>query len=121
MSIKIRKITEEPGENVQEEGYEGVNNVWVSFKREDLDAFSSRLFRLDTNASTPLHEHKREHIAIVIDGKCNLVTNENDFELREGTIITIPSMIPHRFSNPYNSKSILIIMNFFVTDNEIFG
>ncbi len=68
MSLRIRKLAEEPGEQVTDEGFKGVNNVWVVQRRDEMGPFSSRIFRIEPGGHTDLHAHDREHIAVVIRG-----------------------------------------------------
>ncbi|MFP3952261.1 MAG: cupin domain-containing protein [Candidatus Bathyarchaeia archaeon] len=119
MSIRIRKLVEEPGEELKEEGYEGVNSVWVSLKRDDLEAFSSRLMRIDPGGHIGLHVHDREHIAVVIRGGCVVETGESGRAVGEGSIVTIPGGVPHRFVNDSDEKLALFIMNFYVESEEV--
>lgn len=113
MSFKIRKLKEEPGIDELEEGFKGVNSTWVVLKREDLSGFSSRIFRIEPGGHTPMHTHDREHIAVLIKGKCRVEAGREIRNANEGCIITLPGNIPHKFSNPSNEKLVLHIMNLF--------
>ncbi len=109
----MRKISEEPGVDEQEEGYSGVNSVWAVLKREDLAGFSSRIFRIDPGGHTPVHAHDREHVAVVIRGKVRVDGGPYVMEAGEGSIIAVPPKIQHRFSNPAEEGVVLLIMNLF--------
>ena len=113
MSLKVRKLSEEPGIDEEEEGYSGVNSVWVVLKRENLEGFSSRVFRMEPGGHTPVHTHDREHVAVVIKGTARVDGGPYIREAGEGSIITIPKDIPHRFSNPTRDRLVLLIMNLF--------
>jgi len=119
MSIRIRKLIEEPGEELEREGHSGVNSVWVSLKRDDLEAFSSRLLRIDPGGHTGLHEHEREHIAIVLSGRCLVETDNEGRHVREGHIITIPEGVAHRFVNDSDKRLALLIMNFYIEKEKL--
>jgi quercetin dioxygenase-like cupin family protein len=103
MSVRIRKLSEEPGIEETEEGFSGVNTIWAVLKRTDLSAYSSRIFRMEPGGHTATHTHSREHVAVVVSGVCRV----------EGSIITVPPNLPHSFSNPGRDRLVLLIMNLF--------
>jgi quercetin dioxygenase-like cupin family protein len=113
MSLRIRKLAEEPGEQVTEEGFRGVNNVWVVKKREEMGPFSSRIFRIEPGGHTDLHAHDREHIAVVIRGICRVEGGGSIEDVREGSIVSVGKGVSHRFINSGQGKLALLIMNFF--------
>ena len=113
MSLRIRKLSEEPGSDEVEEGYSGVNSVWVVLKRTDLAGFSSRIFRIEPGGRTRMHTHDREHVAVVIKGTCLVDTGTEVKEVREGSIVTVPANTPHRFSNASPEGLVLLIMNLY--------
>ena len=116
MSIRIRRLSEEPGDDVKEEGFTGVNSVWAVLKRTDLTGFSSRIFRMEPGGHTAVHSHGREHVAVVIKGKCRVEGGGETMDVGEGSIITVPADASHRFSNPGRDRLVLLIMNFFTDD-----
>lgn len=113
MSLRIRKLSEEPGSDEVEEGCSEVNSVWVVLKRTDLAGFSSRIFRIEPGGRTSMHTHDREHMAVVIRGTCRVDTGTEVKEVREGSIVTVPADTPHRFSNAGPEGLVLLVMNFF--------
>ena len=118
MSVRIRKLAEEPGEQVTEEGFSGVNNVWVIQKRDEMGPFSSRIFRIEPGGHTDLHSHDREHIAVVIRGTCRVEGNGAVEDVREGSIIAVGKGVNHRFTNTGRERIALLIMNFFQAPSE---
>jgi len=113
LSLRIRKLSEEPGSDEVEEGYSGVNSVWVVLKRTDLADFSSRIFRMEPGGRTRMHTHDREHVAVVIRGSCRVDTGTEFKEVGEGSIIAVPTKTPHRFLNSGPEGLVLLIMNFY--------
>ena len=113
MSIKVRRLSEEPGVDEDEEGFRGVNSVWVVLKRTDLAGFSSRIFRMEPGGHTAVHSHERGHVAVVIRGRCRVEGGGETADVGEGNIITVPTNVSHRFSNPGRDKLALLIMNLF--------
>jgi quercetin dioxygenase-like cupin family protein len=114
MSLKVRKLSEEPGVDEREEGFSGVNSVWAVLKRTDLTGFSSRIFRMEPGGHTATHAHDREHVAIVVSGTCKVEGGEDTAKVGAGNIMTVPRNLPHRFSNPGPGRLVLLIMNLFM-------
>jgi len=113
LSVRIRRLTEEPGIEETEEGFSGVNTVWAVLKRTDLSAYSSRIFRMEPGGHTATHTHQREHVAVVVSGVCRVEGIPEPVTVPSGSIITVPSNIPHSFSNPGRDRLVLLIMNMF--------
>jgi quercetin dioxygenase-like cupin family protein len=116
--IKFRKLYEEPGEPEKEEGSQGVNSIGVVLKRVDLRAFSSRILRIEPGGHTAFHDHTREHVAMVLRGRCRVETKDSTQELREAMIVTIPSGEGHRFFNPGSDRLALLILNLFTEEES---
>jgi quercetin dioxygenase-like cupin family protein len=114
--IRVRKLNEEPGEPEKEEGSQGVNSLDVVLKRADLKAFSSRILRINPGGHTAFHSHTREHVAIVLTGRCKVETMDSAQELREAMIVTVPSGEGHRFVNPGSVPLALLIFNLFTEE-----
>lgn len=113
MSVKVRKLSEEPGIEETEEGFSGVNSVWAVLKRTDLTGFSSRIFRIEPGGHTATHTHDREHLAVVVSGVCRVEGIPDPVTVGSGSIITVPPNISHSFSNPGRDRLVLLIMNMF--------
>lgn len=112
--MRIRRLQEEPGSDELEEGYSGVNSVWLVPERTDLAGFSSRIFRMEPGGHTPMHSHGREHVALVIRGTCRVECGSEAEEVGEGRVVAIPANAAHRFSNPGGERLVLLVMNLFV-------
>lgn len=117
MSLRIRKLSEEPGIDEQEKGFTGVNTVWAVLKRTDLTAFSSRIFRIEPGGHTAGHTHDREHVVVVVSGNCIVESDEFKKSVNAGNIITVPNNISHKFFNPGPKRLVLLIMNLFLEPN----
>jgi quercetin dioxygenase-like cupin family protein len=116
MSVKVRRLSEEPGIEEPEEGFSGVNTVWAILKRTDLSGFSSRIFRMEPGGHTATHTHEREHVAVVVSGVCKVESIPDLVTVNSGSLITVPPNLPHKFSNPGQDRLVLLIMNIF-TEN----
>ena len=113
MSVKVRKLSEEPGIEETEEGFSEINSVWAVLKRTDLTGFSSRIFRMEPGGHTATHTHDREHLAVVVSGVCRVEGIPDPVTVNSGSIISVPPNISHRFSNPGRDRLVLLIMNMF--------
>ena len=118
MSLRVRKLSEEPGVDEQEEGFRGVNSVWAVLKRTDLTGFSSRIFRMELGGHTATHAHDREHVAVVVSGTCVVESDGETRKVGAGNIVAVPRNLPHRFSNPGPGRLVLLIMNLFMYDEK---
>jgi quercetin dioxygenase-like cupin family protein len=116
--IRVRKLNEEPGETEREEGSQGVNSVDVVLKRVDLKAFSSRILRINPGGHTAFHSHAREHIAVVLTGRCKIETMDSVQELRNAMIVTVPSGEGHRFVNSGSAPLAILILNLFTEEEQ---
>jgi quercetin dioxygenase-like cupin family protein len=114
--IRVRRLNEEPGELEKEEGSQGVNSIDIILKRSDLKAFSSRILRINPGGHTAFHSHTREHVAIVLTGRCKVETKEATQELREAMIVTIPSGEGHKFVNSGSVPLAILILNLFTEE-----
>jgi quercetin dioxygenase-like cupin family protein len=114
--IRVRKLKEEPGEPEREEGSQGVTSVDVVLKRIDLKAFSSRILRINPGGHTAFHSHTREHVAVVLTGRCKIETTDFAQELQEAMIVTVPSGEGHRFMNSGNVPLAILILNLFTEE-----
>ena len=113
MSIKVRKLSEEPGITETDEGFRGVNTIWAVLKRTDLTGFSSRMFRMEPGGHTAIHTHDREHVAVVVSGICRVEGIPDPVTVNSGSIISVPPHLPHSFSNPGQDRLVLLILNMF--------
>ena len=118
MSVRIMKLSEVPGVDVEEEGFRGVNSVWAVLKRDDVTAFSSRIFRIESGGHTAMHAHDREHVAVVVRGRCSIEGDGNKGEVNEGSVVAIPAGVSHRFSNETPERIVLLIMNIYTKSEE---
>ncbi|MCJ7572884.1 cupin domain-containing protein [Candidatus Bathyarchaeota archaeon] len=114
--MKVRRLREEPGEPEKEEGSSGVNSVDLVLKREDIAGFSSRILRIEPGGHTAFHGHEREHVAVVLRGRCRAETKTDMADVGEGCIVSIPPGEPHRFINPGKERLALVIMNLFLRE-----
>ena len=116
--IKIRRLSEEPGEKEQESGSNGVTAIDVVLKRTGLEAFGCRILRIEPGGHTAFHDHSREHVVIVIRGRCEVDANNRTQNLGEASVITIQSGVSHKFYNPGPERLALLIMNLYLQEQK---
>jgi quercetin dioxygenase-like cupin family protein len=121
MSVRIMKLSEVPGVDMEEEGFKDVNSVWAVLKKDDVTAFSSRIFRMGPGGHTAMHAHDREHVAVVVRGMCRIEGDGTIDEAGEGSVVAIPVGVPHRFSNETQDQIVLLIMNIYKSSEENTG
>ena len=113
MSLKIRKLSEEPGEPMEGEGVQGVNSIMVVPLMEDVSAFSARLMRLNPGGHTGFHEHPRVHAVLVLSGRIRIETGDEVKQAESGSVVSIPGMMKHRFFNPSDKPAAIMVLNMF--------
>ena len=111
--MKVRRLKEEPGNPEQEPGSNGVTAVDIVLKRSDMEAYSSRMLRIEPGGHTAYHDHTREHIAVILHGKCRVEANNQTEAVSEAYVVSIPAGVPHRFFNNGPERLAILIMNFF--------
>ncbi|MBS7619491.1 cupin domain-containing protein [Candidatus Bathyarchaeota archaeon] len=109
--MEVRKLSEEEGEKIAEEGYAGVKSLMVMPERKDLSGFSCRVFRIEPKGHTSMHSHEREHVVLVMKGVCKIECEAECQEVDEGDFIYIKPGLKHKFSNPKDRTLALFIMN----------
>ena len=117
--IRVRRLSEEPGAPEAESGAQGVNSIDLVLKRADLKAFSSRVLRIEPGGHTAFHSHAREHLAVVLSGRCRVEAKDANQEIRGGMVVSIPPNEGHRFFNPGSDRLALLVLNFFTVDELV--
>jgi len=112
MSLRIRKLKEEPGEPMPGEGHMGVNSVMVVDETE-VSSFSCRVLRIEPDGSTAIHSHSRTHVVIALIGSARVETDLEATQLGPEEVVTIPGYTPHRFVNVAEVRAVLLVQNLF--------
>jgi quercetin dioxygenase-like cupin family protein len=86
-------------EEPQEEDLKDVKVRWLISKKDGANNFAMRLFEIQSDGHTPLHQHDWEHEVFVLEG--NGVTRDKASEkpFKQGDIFFIPPMEWHQFVN----------------------
>lgn len=80
------------------EGAAGVKMRWLISQKEAPN-FVMRLFELDKNGHTPLHTHNQEHEVFILEGKGDLVYENETNPYETGYVIYVPGGKKHQFRN----------------------
>lgn len=59
------------------------------------DNMTFAYWRIEKGATLPEHKHMHEQVATVIEGELELVMDGQPYRLTPGTVLVIPSDIPH--------------------------
>jgi quercetin dioxygenase-like cupin family protein len=117
--IKVRRLSEEPGEKELETGSRSATAVEIVLKRSDIEAFSSRLLRIEPGGHTAYHTHTREHVVLVVSGRCRVEMNDQTENVGEGYVVSVPADAPHRFFNPGPERLAILVLNFFPPESKM--
>lgn len=117
MSLRVRRINQEPGEPMPGEGHREVNSVTVVDETE-VSHYSCRVLRIEPGGGTASHSHPRVHVVLVLSGAARVETDQEVTEIKPGMVVTVPGDIPHRFVNVTNSRAALLVQNLFPRDRS---
>jgi len=115
MSLRVRKLNEEPGEPMPGEGHRGVNSVMVVDETE-VSSYSCRVLRIEPGGGTASHSHPRAHVVMALSGVARVETAQEVTEIRPGMVVTVPGDVPHKFVNVTNRRAALMVQNLFPRD-----
>ncbi|MCS7305090.1 MAG: cupin domain-containing protein [Thermoguttaceae bacterium] len=89
-----------PAMPVQMEGAVGCRMRRLIGSEEGAQRFTMRLFELDPNGHTPLHQHDYEHEVFVLEGTGQVMDGQQQVHcLQPGTVVFIPPNEMHQFRN----------------------
>jgi len=97
--VKQVHYTEVDLEEPDEEGIKDLRVRWLISKKDGAENFAMRLFEIQPNGHSPLHQHDWEHEVFILEG--NGVTRDkiNEKPFKQGDVIFVPSMEWHQFMN----------------------
>lgn len=100
--MKHVHYTDIEAENVDVEGAKDAKIRWLITKDDGAENFTMRLFDIDLDGQTPLHQHDWEHEVFIVSGSGELRNKERKTPFRKGDVIFVPSMEWHQFVNTGN-------------------
>jgi quercetin dioxygenase-like cupin family protein len=95
-------------ETPTEEGIKDVKVRWVISEKDDAKNFAMRVFEIQPDGYTPLHQHDWEHEVFVLEGSGVTKDKNNEKPFKQGDVFFIKPMEWHQFLN--TSDSILKII-----------
>ncbi|MBS3778043.1 MAG: cupin domain-containing protein [Candidatus Thermoplasmatota archaeon] len=97
--MKHVHYTDVDAENVDVEGAKDAKIRWLITKKDGATNFTMRLFDLQPDGHTPLHQHDWEHEVFIVAGSGELRNKEEKDSFKKGDVIFVPSMEWHQFVN----------------------
>lgn len=89
---------------VAEKGAEGVTVRWLITKEIGAENFAMRLFEVDIDGYTPLHNHSWEHEVFILEGEGEVTGGGESKRVMAGDVVFIPPNETHQFRNTGKKK-----------------
>jgi len=106
--MKHVHYTEVELETPKEQGIKDVMVRWLISKKDGAGNFAMRLFEIQPEGHTPLHQHDWEHEIFVLEGSGVTKNKTGEESFRQGDVLFVPPMEWHQFVN--TGKGILKII-----------
>ena len=103
--MKIEKSSDIAKQQVEAEGAKGTEIRWLISKEDGAENFAMRMFEIQPDGHTPLHEHKHEHEVFIVEGDGVFVCGGKEYEFGKDYVIFVPGGREHQFRNA--GKSVL--------------
>ena len=87
-----------------EQGIKDVKLRWLISKEDGAKNFAMRLFEIQPNGYTPLHQHEWEHEVFILEGNGTIKNNGEDTVFKQGDVFFVPPMEWHQFINTGKEK-----------------
>lgn len=87
-----------------ESGADGIKVRWLIRKEDGAPNFAMRSFELAPLGHSPLHSHDWEHEAYILEGKGEVVCNNETRRVNAGYVVFIPPKAKHQFRNIGETK-----------------
>ena len=115
MAIPVKHVhySEVELEEPTEQGVKDVKLRWLISKKDGAENFAMRLFEVQPDGHTPLHQHDWEHEVFILDGTGDAKTKTDTASFQQGDVFFIPPMQWHQFVNTGESvlKFLCLIPN----------
>jgi quercetin dioxygenase-like cupin family protein len=83
----------------EEQGIKDVKLRWLISETDGAKNFAMRLFEIQPDGYTPLHQHDWEHEVFVLEGEGIIKDKIKKEGFKEGDVFFIPPMEWHQFVN----------------------
>jgi quercetin dioxygenase-like cupin family protein len=91
--------TEVKLETPNEAGIKDVRVRWLISEKDGAENFAMRLFEIQPDGYTPLHQHDWEHEVFVLEGEGVTKDKTHEEPFKQGDIFFVPPMEWHQFVN----------------------
>lgn len=91
--------TEVELEEPAEQGVKDVKLRWLISKKDGAEHFAMRLFEIQPDGYTPLHQHDWEHEVFILEGGGVTRDKTSEEPFKEGDVFFVPAMEWHQFIN----------------------
>lgn len=76
-----------------------------------VPAMSAGIYRLKKGEEDKQNPHTEDEIYCVIEGEAEMLVGENNFEVKQGSIIYVEANLVHRFHNITKDLTILVLFS----------
>jgi len=83
----------------KEQGAKGVMMRWMITKKDGAKNFAMRLFEVEPDGYTPLHQHDWEHEVFILEGNGIIKDKTNEEPFKPGDVLFVSPMEWHQFVN----------------------
>ena len=97
--MKIHFYQDVKGEPLDSPGSSGVKRRVVISEEDGAENFIMRVFEVEPGGYTPSHNHPWEHEAFIQKGSGIIISQGNEYPVKEGDAIFIPGGEDHQFKN----------------------
>ncbi len=97
--MKVKRIAEEPQNEVKLEGAAGVRMRMLIGPSEGAAVFHMRHFEVAPGGHTPHHQHDYEHEVLILKGACTVKGNAGERPCRPNDVVWMPANEWHQFVN----------------------
>jgi len=81
------------------EGASKLKVRWLITRETGAPNFVMRLFEMEPEGHSPLHEHPWEHEVFVLEGEGTVVGSEGESSFKTGDVVFVPPNEKHQFRN----------------------
>ena len=82
-----------------EEGIKDLKVRWLISKEDGAEKFAMRLFEIQPDGYSPLHQHDWEHEVFILEGNGITKDKNNEKTFKQGDVFFVPPMEWHQFVN----------------------
>jgi quercetin dioxygenase-like cupin family protein len=97
--VKHVHYTEVELEEPSEGGIKDMKVRWLISKKDGANNFAMRLFEIQPDGYSPLHQHDWEHEVFVLEGNGVTRDKNNENPFKQGDVFFVPPMEWHQFVN----------------------